>query len=141
MDRFSDLLDTKFRIPGTQVRYGADFLLGLIPGAGDLVSMGLSGLLIATMARHGASGRLVGRMLLNVGLDTLVGSIPILGNLFDLLFKANHRNAKLMHEDYRQGKHTGSVWPIIGGILAVMLVFAVATVWLLVRTSADLSLA
>lgn len=125
VEQLTRLLDAQFRIPGTNVRFGADFLLGLVPGAGDLVSMAFSGLLISTMAKHGASGRLIGRMLTNVLLDTLVGSVPILGNVFDLFYKANVRNLKLMKEHYHEGKHAGSAWPVV---LIIMLVLALAFV-------------
>lgn len=118
VDTATDLLDTKFHIPGTNIRFGADFLMGLIPGVGDAVSLTISGLLIATMARHGASGRLVARMLANVGLDALVGTIPVAGNAFDLVYKANSKNLKLMREFYDEDKHRGSAWPIV---LAVVL--------------------
>ena len=128
VDEFSQLLDTKFRIPGTEQRFGVDFILGLIPGVGDVVSLGMSGLLVATMARHGASGKLVFRMLINVFLDATIGAIPILGNLFDLVYKANYKNAMLMREYYGEGKHSGSIWPILAGIL----VFVLATTALIV---------
>ena len=121
VDEFSQVLDTKFRIPGTQQRFGVDFVLGLIPGIGDVVSLGMSGLLVATMARHGASGKLVFRMLINVFLDATIGAIPVLGNLFDLVYKANYRNAMLMREYYSEGKHSGSIWPILAGILLFVL--------------------
>lgn len=133
VDGFSRLLDTKFRIPGTEVRFGLDFLMGLVPGVGSVASLGFSGLLIATMVRHGASGRLAARMLVNVGLDTLVGFIPVLGNIFDLFYKANYRNLELMREYYDEGRHRGSAWPIVVGILAVLLFFVVGTIWLLVQ--------
>lgn len=120
VEGLSDLLDSKFTIPGTQINFGFDFLLGLVPGAGDILSMGFSGVLVATMAKHGASPRLVARMLVNIVLDTVLGAIPLLGNIFDLFFKANNRNAKLMREYYRQGKHTGSAWPVIAMVVAVM---------------------
>ncbi|MGV3483833.1 MAG: DUF4112 domain-containing protein [Planctomycetaceae bacterium] len=122
VESLTRLLDSQFRIPGTHIRFGADFLLGLVPGAGSLVSMAFSGLMIATMAKHGASGKLAGRMLINVLLDTLVGSVPVLGNVFDLFYKANVRNLKLMKEHYHEGKHTGSIWPILLLILVVFLV-------------------
>ncbi|TWT82674.1 hypothetical protein CA13_41370 [Planctomycetes bacterium CA13] len=131
VDSFSRLLDTHFRIPGTRVRFGADFIMGLIPGLGDVVSMGLSGLLIATMAKKGASGRLVVRMLLNVLVDTIVGAVPVLGNVFDLFYKANYRNLELMREYYDEGEHTGSVWPVIGLVLVVIVVLLAVIAWLL----------
>ena len=120
VDAASRLLDTKFHIPGTNIRFGADFLMGLVPGFGDAISLGISGLLIATMARHGASKRLVARMLGNVGLDALVGTVPILGNVFDLYYKANTRNVQLMREYYEHDKHRGSVWPIVLIVVLVM---------------------
>ncbi len=127
----SKLLDTQFRIPGTRVRFGLDFLLGLLPGAGDLLSMSFSGLLIATMAKNGASPRLVARMLLNVTIDTIVGAVPVLGNVFDLFYKANYRNLKLMQEYYDHGNHTGRVWPLVLAVVIVILALLVVTLWLL----------
>lgn len=125
VDKATDLLDTKFVIPGTNLRFGADFLLGLVPGVGDAISLGISGLLIATMAKHGASGKLVARMLANVGLDALVGTIPLAGNAFDLVFKANTRNVELMRQYYDEDRHKGSVWPVVFGVVLVMtLIFA-----------------
>jgi hypothetical protein len=129
VDGFSRLLDTKFRIPGTDIRFGLDFLLGLIPGAGDLVSLGMSGVLITTMAKHGASPRLAAKMLFNVALDALVGTIPVLGNIFDLVYKANYRNAVLMREYYEEGRHSGSVWPVVLGVVVMLLVIFVFVIW------------
>jgi len=121
VDGFTNLLDTKFKIPGTRIRFGADFLMGLVPGAGDAVSLGMSGLLIATMAKNGASVGLVLRMLGNVIVDAIVGSIPIAGNLFDLFFRANTRNLKLMREHYEEGKHNAHSWPILLSIAVMVL--------------------
>ena len=132
IDGFSRLLDTRFRIPGTDMRFGADFLLGLVPGAGDLVSLGMSGVLVATMAKNGASGMLVARMLFNVTLDALVGTIPIIGNIFDLIYKANYRNAVLMREYYGEGEHAGSAWPVVIGVIIAILVIFVLVIWVTV---------
>jgi hypothetical protein len=131
IDGFSRLLDTKFRIPGTDVRFGADFLLGLVPGAGDMVSLAMSGVLVATMAKNGASGMLAAKMLFNVALDALVGTIPILGNIFDLFYKANYRNAVLMREYYDEGDHQGSVWPVVIGVLIGLVVIFGLLIWAL----------
>jgi hypothetical protein len=128
VDGFGRLLDTQYRIPGTRVRFGLDFLLGLIPGAGDILSLGMSGVLILTMARHGASGRLVAKMLGNVALDTLVGAVPVLGDLFDLAFKSNYRNLKLLREHYESGAHTGSARPVLIGALVGVVGLFVAVV-------------
>ncbi|MFK8164506.1 MAG: DUF4112 domain-containing protein [Lewinella sp.] len=131
IDGFSRLLDTKFRVPGTDIRFGADFLLGLVPGAGDLVSLAMSGVLVATMAKNGASGMLAAKMLFNVALDALVGTIPILGNIFDLFYKANYRNAVLMREYYDEGEHQGSVWPVVIGVLVGLVVIFGLLIWVL----------
>ncbi|TWT93608.1 hypothetical protein Pla100_41260 [Neorhodopirellula pilleata] len=129
VDQFSRLLDTKYRIPGTRIRFGLDFLLGLLPGAGDGLSLAMSGILIATMAKNGASSRLVLRMLGNVVVDAIVGTIPIAGNVFDLFFRANTRNLDLMREFYVEEKHKGSAWPILLGIFVVLAtVFAIVLV-------------
>ena len=129
VDGFTRTLDTKLRIPGTKIRFGADFLLGLIPGAGDAISLGLSGILIATMARHGATPKLVIKMLGNVLLDSLVGSIPILGSVFDLFYKANVRNLDLMREHYQQGKHRGPVWPMLAAIVIAIATMVAGVFW------------
>ncbi|WP_420461110.1 DUF4112 domain-containing protein [Neolewinella sp.] len=133
VDTFSRTLDTKFRIPGTDLRFGLDFILGLVPGAGDILSLGMSGTLVATMAKHGASPLLVARMMVNVILDAFIGSIPILGNIFDLLYKANYRNAELMREYYEEGKHQGSVWPVVLAVIGSILVLMVVLVWVTVE--------
>ena len=132
VDTFSRTLDTKFRIPGTNLRFGLDFLLGLVPGAGDVLSLGMSGTLVATMAKNGASPMLVARMLVNVALDAIVGSVPIVGNIFDLVYKANYRNAELMREYYQEGKHTGSVWPVVLAVIGIVILIMIATVWVFV---------
>lgn len=132
VDGFSRLLDTKFRIPGTDIRFGLDFLMGLVPGAGSVVSLGFSSLLIITMARHGASGMLAARMIFNVVLDTILGFIPVLGNIIDLFFKANYRNLELMREFYGEGRHQGSAWPVIISIAIMMLLMVFGTIWLMI---------
>lgn len=90
------VLDTAIGIPGTKLRVGLDALLGLIPGAGDAVSAALSGYIILAAARAGASRPVLVRMIGNVVLDTIVGSIPIVGDLFDVAFRANSRNVALL---------------------------------------------
>lgn len=124
LDAMSDLMDSRFRIPGTDIRFGLDFLVGLVPYAGDFVTFAFSGVLVLAMVRNGASGVVALRMLGNILLDALVGSIPILGDLFDLGFKANRRNYKLLQEHYREGKHRGSAWPILLGVVLVLLLMA-----------------
>ncbi len=94
--RLADLLDTKWTIPGTGVRIGLDPLIGLVPGIGDATSLGLSGYLVYRAHRLGVPKRTKLRMLWNLALDALLGSIPLVGDLFDLVFRANRRNLALL---------------------------------------------
>lgn len=135
IDNMSKILDNRFRIPGTDIRFGVDFLIGLVPYAGDMLSFGISGTLIVAMARHGASGRVIARMLWNVFLDTVVGAIPILGDLFDLTYKANRRNVNLLKEHYHEGKHTGSVWPVVIGVLVSLVALFVLLLYLIFQVA------
>ncbi len=132
LDNMSALLDSRFRIPGTNIRFGFDFIIGLVPYAGDVVTFGFSGLLVIAMARHGASGMVIVKMLWNILLDTVVGAIPILGDIFDLQYKANRRNYYLLKEHYHEGRHTGSALPVVLGVIAallLMLCFVVLVAW------------
>jgi hypothetical protein len=108
VERIARLMDSQFRLPGTRFRFGLDPILGLLPVVGDLSSLAVSGMLLLTMMRHGASGAVVVRMAFNILLDTVIGSIPILGNLFDFAYKANERNLNLLRRHYTEGRHQGS---------------------------------
>ncbi len=90
------LLDNSMPIPGTSYRLGIDQLIGLVPGIGDLIGGFLSLYIIVESWRLGAPRGLLARMGWNVAVDTLVGEIPILGDLFDIGFKANLRNLALL---------------------------------------------
>lgn len=130
LDVLARLMDSQFKIPGTNIRFGFDALIGLVPGAGDFASFLISGYMMTVMAKNGASGFLLARMGFNVFLDSLIGSIPILGDIFDVAFKANQRNMKLMREHFVEGRHRGSAWKVVLPILLILLLFIVALVWL-----------
>ncbi|NHI01657.1 MULTISPECIES: DUF4112 domain-containing protein [Oceanimonas] len=98
LDRLAWLLDSAVRLPGG-FRIGLDGIMGLVPGVGDLAGAALSGYIVLQAARMKLPVTLLARMGLNVLLEVLIGSIPILGDLFDFAFKANRRNVRLM-EDY-----------------------------------------
>lgn len=123
------LMDAQFRIPGTSFRFGLDSLVGLIPGAGDLSTFAVSGYMLWVMARNGASGFVLTRMVINILIDAVVGAIPILGDLFDIAFKANMRNMRLMQQHYQEGRHGGSGWKIIIPILIVLFLIIVLIIW------------
>lgn len=90
------LLDSAFTVPGTSFTIGLDPLIGLIPAGGDLIGALLSGYIVLTGLRLGAPGSVVARMLANIAIDTAVGSIPILGDLFDAGWRSNDRNVRLL---------------------------------------------
>lgn len=100
IDSISSLMDNQFRIPFTQTRFGVDFLIGLIPGIGDWLSFGISSALVFAMMRRGIGVGMLFKMLGNITLDTLIGFIPIIGDLFDLHYKANRRNVALLKQYY-----------------------------------------
>ena len=109
IDTVSSLLDNKFRIPFTQIRFGADFLVGLIPTVGDWLSFGISSILVFAMMRRGIGVGMLFKMLGNITLDATVGSIPILGDIFDLHYKANRRNVAMLKEYYIENQNPPSV--------------------------------
>jgi hypothetical protein len=92
----SRLLDTAVKVPGTGVRFGLDSLLGLVPGLGDVAGAAMSGYLILLAGRMGAPQSVIVRMLANVAVDTVGGSVPLVGDLFDVAWKANTRNLALL---------------------------------------------
>lgn len=131
--KYSDWLDTRFRIPGTRITFGLDFIIGLFPVVGDILSFGLSGGLLLVMVRKGASGRALSLMILNISLDALFGSIPFFGDIFDLFFKANKRNLNLFQSHFEEGKHQGSAWPVIIIILLVLIGIFVLIIYLAIK--------
>lgn len=125
----SNWMDSRFRIPGTNIRFGLDALIGLIPGVGDISTFAISGGLIMIMAQNGASGFVVARMALNVLIDAVMGMIPLLGDVFDVAFKANDHNLRLLEEHYMEGRHQGSAWWVVIPVLIILLLAVAAVVW------------
>src|SRR5688572_32812403 len=89
-------LDSAFRVPGTSYRIGLDPILGLLPGLGDLVSPLFTFGLIWQAREIGVPGVVVMRMISNVAIDTVVGLVPVVGDLFDFAWKSNNRNLALL---------------------------------------------
>lgn len=132
LTHMADFLDDRFRIPGTNIRFGLDALLGLIPYLGDVLTFFISGFLVVVMARRGASGRLVIRMIGNIFLDGAIGTIPFLGDLFDFRYRANKKNVRLLKEHYADGRHQGSAWPVILLVLFLIMflvALSVVVIW------------
>lgn len=93
--RASRLLDESIRVPGTDFRLGVDPILSVVPGGGDAAAAALSLYVVAEAARAGVPTPVLMRMLGNVGVDAVGGSVPVAGTVFDALWKANRRNVKL----------------------------------------------
>jgi len=94
--RLARVLDTALRIPGTRIRFGLDPILGLLPGLGDAIAALIGGYIVWTAVRAGAPVVIVGRMLVNVAVDAIVGAVPAAGTIFDVAFKAHRRNARML---------------------------------------------
>jgi hypothetical protein len=106
IDALATLLDTAFVIPGTQVRFGLDALIGLVPGIGDAITTIMSLFIVREARALGAPPWLIARMIANVALDGLVGAVPLVGDAFDVAFRANRRNMALLraHLDKTEGR-------------------------------------
>lgn len=96
LDALAKLLDVAFIVPGTNVRYGIDGLIGLIPVIGDIITTAISLWLVREARSLGAPWHLTMRMLGNVALDGVVGAVPLVGDAFDVMFRANVRNVKML---------------------------------------------
>jgi hypothetical protein len=96
--KLARLLDRAVRIPGTNISFGLDALLGLIPGGGDVAGAIFSSYLILLGSRMGLPAHVLTRMIGNVAIDTLGGSVPILGDLFDVAWKSNTRNLEILEQ-------------------------------------------
>jgi hypothetical protein len=131
-------LDTQFTLPGVGWRFGLDPLVGLIPGVGDLATTLVAIYIVALAGRCGIPRITVARMAVNVAIDMLVGSLPVVGDLFDFWWKGNRRNAALLkirlHESpaelrratLRDWMFVGVVSALLVGLLLVTLVAAAA---------------
>src|ERR1022692_2000220 len=120
------LLDEAFRIPGTQFRFGLDGIIGLVPGLGDVLA-GLLSLVIPVAAWvRGVPYVTLARMAANLGIGVLVGTIPIFGDIFDIAWKANRRNYRLLQRHLGEPrKHTWRDWSFLLLLLmSLALVFA-----------------
>ena len=124
------MLDEAIRIPGTNIRIGLDALLGLLPGGGDIAGGLASGLIILQAARDGAPAPVLGRMLGNVVVDVVVGAIPILGDVFDVAWRANTRNVRLLDAWRERPASTRRASALtVAAILAALLLLVVLAVW------------
>jgi len=138
-DKLAHWLDDRFRIPGTDIRFGLDPIISLVPGAGDWLSGLLSSYFIVLGAQNRVAPSVLLRMGFNVLLDILIGSIPLLGDLFDVGWKANTRNAKLLRQYQQNASSTEQhsrwlLWAIVLGLFLVIITLLIFISWLIVST-------
>jgi hypothetical protein len=132
--------DTVFRIPGLNIRFGLDAIIGLIPGVGDLVTSAASLYILSAANRYNVPRITLARMATNILLDTLIGAIPIVGDLFDAFWKSNQRNVELLRrhanaapgaEKYLQRRDRWFVIAVIVGLVVLMIAAGVVAFWIL----------
>lgn len=131
LERLSDFLDNAIRLPGGY-RVGWDGIIGLLPGLGDIIGLSLSAYIVAAAARLGASKAVLARMCANVALETVVGIVPVVGDLFDLGYKANARNLRLMRSfgvSPALAHRRSALWML--GLMSAMLATALLMAWLM----------
>lgn len=106
LERLAWFLDNSIKVPGFNARFGLDALIGLIPGVGDVITALISSVVISEAARMGVPKVLLLKMAFNVLVDTLVGAIPVVGDLFDFAWKANQRNVRLLDQYLESPRET-----------------------------------
>ncbi len=134
-------LDARWRIPGTPIRFGWEAVIGLLPGIGDGMAGLIGGYGLYAAWRLGAPGPVLARMLLNLAVETVVGSIPVAGDLFDVGFRANLRNVALLERWLSNPGETGRrsqrllaaiVVALLGTVLMAIVLVALLLRWLIV---------
>ena len=132
--KWAVLLDSAFQVPGTKMRFGLDPIVGLIPGAGDIVTTFFASMMLLHAVRLRVPKIVIARMVVNSGLDLLTGAIPLLGDLFDAGYKANLRNLALLERHSMRGvPPERSDYVFVGvcfGILALLALVPVFIFWL-----------
>ena len=136
LDQVAALLDDIFRIPGTQIRFGLDALIGWVPGIGDALAAIASFLLVFAAWRRGVQAVTLVRMIANVVLETAVGAIPVAGDIFHVFWKSNRRNYRLLiREREHPGANARQDWLFLAIILFAAIAAAVIpiaiSIWIL----------
>lgn len=125
LDLLSHVLDTWFQVPGTRIRFGLDGIIGFIPGIGDLLAGMASCVIVLAAFFRGVPMVTVARMVANLAIEVVVGAVPLLGNLFDIGWRANRRNYHLLERSLAAPhRDTWRDWLFMGLLGAGLLVMA-----------------
>jgi hypothetical protein len=125
------VLDDAVRVPGTNIRFGLDAVLGLLPGAGDAVTGVMAAYAMVLAARLGAPPVIIARMAVNVLVDVATGTIPVLGDIFDVGWKSNRKNVQLLERYQAEPQQVkASSWAVLVIVLLVI-VAAIVGVFML----------
>ena len=143
LDLLSHLLDDFLRIPGTPIRFGLDGIVGFIPGVGDVVGGLASSIIIIAAWVRGVPKATLARMVLNVAIETAVGSLPVVGNLFDIGWRANRRNYALLRDAIElPERRSGGSWLFLAAVCLVLATLVLIPMlllgWLLAHLGAAL---
>ena len=96
LQRIAKLMDSQVRVPGLGLKIGADAILGLVPGFGDVLTGAIGAYLIYEAQRLGIPRSAIARMIANIAVDTAIGAIPVAGDIWDFFFRANDRNMQIL---------------------------------------------
>jgi hypothetical protein len=133
LDYIAALLDDIFRIPGTKIRFGLDALIGWVPGVGDAMTGIASFLIVFASWRRGTRGVTLARMIANVLLETGIGAIPVAGDVFHVIWKANRRNYRLLLRERGQpGASTNRDWMFLAVLLLAVIAAAAIPIAILI---------
>jgi hypothetical protein len=138
LEALAKLLDNQFRVPGTNMRFGLDGLIGLVPYLGDMSGFVVSGFLMRTMAKKGASPWMMLRMMFNYIVDAVFGVVPLLGDLFDFGFKANRRNVEMLKAYYADGEAKPNAKRSVAFLGILFLLLFMALIWAVWKLAAML---
>ena len=135
LQRYAKVLDKAFRIPGTNIRFGLDPIIGLIPGLGDLASPIFAALLVVEGSRLGIPKIILLRMVVNALIDAVIGAIPFAGAVGDIFFRANTKNLALLEHYAVPGRAATRrdywfVWIALGLLLLGIIAIVWLTLWL-----------
>ncbi len=139
LDMLSKVLDTWFRVPGTQIRFGLDGIIGFVPGVGDFLAGGASCIIVLAAFFRGVPLVTVARMVANLGVEVVVGIVPFVGNLFDIGWRANRRNYALLERSLSTGRRdTWRDWMYMGLLGLLLMAMAMLPFLLLLWISGSL---